>query len=99
MLLIVLVITIALFFINLISEKKNLSQTLGGSFYLKDHTGGFLNSKKLNKKKLIYFGYTFCPDICPMDMLRISQLYDKNPGLEKKLVPIFITVDPLRDDQ
>ena len=34
-----------------------------------------------------------------MDMLRISQLYDKNPGLEKKLVPIFITVDPLRDDQ
>ncbi len=99
MLLIVLVITIALFFINLISEKKNLSQTLGGSFYLKDHTGGFLNSKKLNKKKLIYFGYTFCPDICPMDMLRISQLYDKNPSLEKKLVPIFITVDPLRDDQ
>ena len=34
-----------------------------------------------------------------MDMLRISQLYDKNPSLEKKLVPIFITVDPLRDDQ
>ena len=55
MLLIVLVITIALFFINLISEKKNLSQTLGGSFYLKDHTGGFLNSKKLNKKKVNLF--------------------------------------------
>ena len=99
MILLILVIGFAIFFLNLISEKKNITQKLGGSFYLEDHTGIFFDSKKINKKKLIYFGYTFCPDICPMDMLRISKLYDENPNLKSHLVPIFITVDPKRDDQ
>ena len=66
---------------------------------LKDHKGDLFDSKKVDKKKLIYFGYTFCPDICPMDILKISQIYDKNPNLKKNLLPIFITVDPLRDNQ
>ena len=98
MLLIILVICIGLFFINLISEKNDLNQKFGGSFLLSDHNGISFNSKNVNKKKLIYFGYTFCPDICPMDMLRISKLYDQNPNLKNFLLPIFITVDPSRDN-
>ena len=95
----ILVILLGIFLINLISERKNTAQDLGGSFLLKDHQGLIFNSKKINKKKLIYFGYTFCPDICPMDMLKISQVFDQNPKLKKKLLPIFITVDPSRDNQ
>ena len=56
-------------------------------------------TQKKYKKKLIYFGYTYCPDICPMDMLKISQVYDDNIALRNKLLPIFITVDPDRDNQ
>ena len=99
MILIVTVILIGLLLINYISKKNNLNQSIGGSFLLTDHEGISFNSKKINLKKLIYFGYTFCPDICPMDMLKISQIFDQNPNLKKKILPIFITVDPSRDNQ
>ena len=99
MVLIILVIFISTFVINLFSSKKNVIQTVGGSFLLKNHEGVYFNSKNIKKKKLIYFGYTYCPDICPMDVLKISQVYDLNKDLKNELLPIFITVDPQRDDQ
>ena len=55
------------------------------------------DSKTSNKNKLIYFGYTYCPDVCPFDILKLSRFIDKNPHLKKKLDFIFITVDPDRD--
>ena len=84
--------------INLFSSKKDIVQNVGGSFYLKIIRGYLLIHKRL-KKKLIYFGYTYCPDICPMDILKISQVYDQNNNLRNEILPIFITVDPERDDQ
>ena len=49
----------------------------------------------------MYFGYTFCPDVCPTDMQAIAaglKLLDKSaPAKAKKIVPLFITVDPERD--
>ena len=99
MVLIILVIFISTFVINLFSSKKSVIQTVGGSFLLKNHEGVYFNSKNIKKKKLIYFGYTYCPDICPMDVLKISQVYDLNKDLKNELLPIFITVDPQRDDQ
>ena len=99
MVLIILVISISIFVINLFSSKKSVIQTVGGSFLLKNHEGVYFNSKNIKKKKLIYFGYTYCPDICPMDVLKISQVYDLNKDLRNELLPIFITVDPQRDDQ
>ena len=89
MILIVTVILIGLLLINYISKKNNLNQSIGGSFLLTDHQGNSFNSKKINLKKLIYFGYTFCPDICPMDMLKISQIFDQNPNLKKKNITHF----------
>jgi protein SCO1/2 len=46
---------------------------------------------------LVYFGYTFCPDVCPTDLQTISAAMDRLGPLAQRLVPVFITVDPERD--
>jgi protein SCO1/2 len=54
----------------------------------------------LNKKwdyLFVYFGYTFCPDVCPTTLNEISQLYKKNENLIHKVPFVFITLDPQRD--
>ena len=47
----------------------------------------------------MYFGYTFCPDICPFDILRLSNLLDRKPEITEKVDSLFITIDPERDSQ
>ena len=53
------------------------------------------------RKALVFFGYTYCPDACPMDMTVLSQglqkYAEKNPALAAKIQAIFITIDPERD--
>ena len=53
------------------------------------------------KYRLVYFGYTYCPDVCPVDMQHLLNGYQQfakaHPDLGAKLQPIFITVDPARD--
>ena len=98
MLMLTLVIGISFWFLNFVQENKKLNSIpLGGSFILTDQDGSIYNSSVIKKKKLIYFGYTFCPDVCPFDILKISKLFDNNPDLIDKIQPIFITVDPQRD--
>ena len=48
---------------------------------------------------LVYFGYTYCPDICPMALDNLSDLLKKLGDDAKKINVIFITVDPARDTQ
>ena len=90
-------IFIVILFINFLYDKKAPSITLGGSFILTDQDGKRFDSRKVNFKKLIYFGYTYCPDICPFDLLKISKIFENNPNLKNEIKPIFITVDPERD--
>ncbi len=49
----------------------------------------------------MYFGYTFCPDVCPTDVQKIAQgmaaFAHDDPARAAKVVPIFVTVDPARD--
>ncbi len=98
MLMLTLVIGISFWFLNFVQKNKKLNSfPLGGSFILTDQDGSIYNSSAIKKKKLIYFGYTFCPDVCPFDILKISKLFDNNPDLIDKIQPIFITVDPQRD--
>lgn len=97
MTLLVLVIIFAIFALNFFSKKQNATSNIGESFSLIDQNGNMFFSKNTKKKKLIYFGYTYCPDICPMDVLKISKLFDDNPNLYKELLPIFISIDPERD--
>jgi protein SCO1/2 len=46
---------------------------------------------------LVYFGYTYCPDVCPTVLIRIGNALDELGSLADRIQPIFITVDPDRD--
>lgn len=75
---------------------------IGGPFTLVNTSGQAVTDKEvLTKPSLVYFGYTFCPDACPMDVGVMMQGYLKfardNPQLAQDIQPIFITVDPARD--
>jgi protein SCO1/2 len=77
--------------------------SLGGAFALIDQDGKpVTDSDFKGRYRLMYFGYTFCPDVCPTDAAVLSrglQTYEKaRPGRAAKVQPIFITVDPGRDD-
>ena len=97
MTILVFFLLVVIFFINFLYDKKSPSASLGGSFILTDQHGKVFDSKKVNLKKLLYFGYTYCPDICPFDLLRISKIFENNPNLKNEIKPVFITVDPERD--
>jgi protein SCO1/2 len=75
---------------------------IGGPFALTDQAGKTVrDSDFAGKWRIVYFGYTFCPDICPTDMLKLGQamkLLEKSDSrVAAKIVPIFISVDPERD--
>ncbi len=75
---------------------------IGGSFTLTDQDGRKVSDSAFaGKYRLIYFGYTFCPDICPTDVQTLmkgyKQLEKDNPDLAARIQPIFITIDPARD--
>ena len=75
---------------------------IGGGFTLTDEDGKPFSSDALKGKyRILYFGYTFCPDACPTDMAvlgkAMGQLDAKNPALSAKIQPLFVTVDPARD--
>ena len=97
MTILVFFLLVVIFFINFLYDKKSPSASLGGSFILTDQNGKVFDSKKVNLKKLLYFGYTYCPDICPLDLLKISKIFENNPTLKNEIKPIFISVDPERD--
>ncbi len=95
---IIIVLVISIFLIDLIkSRQNNKNFNIGGNFTLTNQDGLVYDSKQIKKKKLIYFGYTFCPDICPFDVLKLSNFLDSNPNLKDDVEFIFITVDPERD--
>ena len=94
----VLVILFGIFLIkNFPSTNNKQFPSLGGSFQLTDQNGRPFYSRNLDKKKIIYFGYTYCPDVCPFDILKLSKYIDQNPSVKNELEFIFITVDPERD--
>lgn len=71
---------------------------IGGPFTLVDENGATVTDKDvITKPTLVYFGYTFCPDVCPLDNARNADAIDI---LEKNgfdVTPVFISVDPERD--
>jgi len=71
---------------------------VGGPFSLIDHNGKRVTDKDFRGRyMLVYFGYTFCPDVCPQGLQVISAALDKIGPKAKRVAPIFITVDPERD--
>ena len=75
---------------------------IGGPFALIDEDGRPVTDRSFaGKYRVMYFGYTFCPDVCPVDVQTIAQglaeLEKRDPALAARVVPIFVTVDPARD--
>lgn len=76
--------------------------TMGGPFRLTDQNGRRVSDSDFaGKYRLVYFGFTFCPDVCPTDMQMISaglrQFEARDPARAARVQPIFISVDPGRD--
>lgn len=76
--------------------------SIGGPFTLTDQDGKKRSDNEFKGKfRIVYFGYTMCPDICTPDMQQLmaglTQFEKAHPHLADKVQPIFITVDPVRD--
>ena len=74
---------------------------IGGPFELIDQNGDTVTQETYaGRLMLMYFGYTYCPDICPTGLALMSAAYDElTPEQRERVVPIFVTVDPERDTQ
>jgi protein SCO1/2 len=77
--------------------------TIGGPFTLVNTQGETVRAADFRGQyMLVYFGYTYCPDVCPtslVDMSRgLNRLAETAPGKARQVTPVFITVDPARDD-
>lgn len=71
---------------------------VGGPFELVDQNGKTVTQADFaGKLMLVYFGFTFCPDICPTELLIMGQAVDLLGDKAGEVVPVFITVDPKRD--
>lgn len=71
---------------------------IGGPFVLTDQDGREVTQDTYDGKlRLIYFGFTFCPDVCPTELSLISQTMDALGPAAAEVQPILITVDPERD--
>ncbi len=76
--------------------------SIGGDFTLTNSKGETVRwGDFAGKYRIVYFGYAYCPDICPTDMQRVAQglkvLKAQDPAKAAKITPIFISVDPERD--
>ena len=71
---------------------------VGGPFQLTDHHGRTVGDADLRgRPALIFFGYTQCPDVCPMTLLRLTEALELLGHEGDAIQPVFITIDPLRD--
>ena len=75
---------------------------IGGDFTLVDKTGKTVRFHDFaGKYRVVYFGYTFCPDACPLDVQRLMQGYAKfakaEPAVAARVQPLFVSIDPARD--
>ena len=111
LIIIVFIFLLSIIFVKYFDENKNLEfaacgvntsfksfKSFNDDFNL-IHEDGFLTSRAqlIDQPSLIYFGYTYCPDICPFDLMRNSQVVELLKNENIKIKPIFITLDPKRD--
>lgn len=79
-------------------ERGGGGALIGGPFTLVDQHGRTRgNADFRGEFTLIYFGYTYCPDVCPTALHQMTLALDELGGKAKAIRPIFITVDPERD--
>ena len=84
------------------SESPMAGADIGGDFTLLNENGETITQAAYDGQyKLIYFGFTFCPAICPTELQKITsalkKMEDSHPELAAKIQPLFISIDPERD--
>lgn len=88
-----------------VAENSGTAQTashgkpqVGGAFELVAHTGQTVtNADFSGKYMLMFFGFTFCPDVCPTELQVMTSALEELGPLADKIQPIFVTIDPERD--
>lgn len=92
------------FFIDTVANPKaqnaSTGETLniGGPFALTDQNGAARTDRDFRGKYLlVFFGYTYCPDVCPTTLAVMKSALDMLGSQAERIVPLFITVDPKRD--
>jgi protein SCO1/2 len=71
---------------------------IGGPFTLVSETGETMTSEQvIDRPSLLYFGYTFCPDVCPLDTVRNAEAVELLAERGYDVRPVFVSVDPGRD--
>jgi protein SCO1/2 len=81
-------------------QGNSLSESvpIGGEFVLTDQNGNKFSSEQIKGHlSLIYFGFTYCPDICPTTLTKLSNVITTLEKYNIDILPIFITIDPDRD--
>ena len=79
-------------------RSSTVAGDLGGPFELVNGAGETVtDADVITEPTLIYFGYTFCPDVCPLDVDRNAHAVELLEEQGKIVTPVFITVDPARD--
>ena len=76
--------------------------SIGGDFTLIDKAGKPVRFHDFARQyRIVYFGYTFCPDACPLDVQKLMQGYAKfakaEPEVAARVQPLFVSIDPARD--
>ena len=76
--------------------------TIGGAFSLVDQDGRTVTDRDFaGRYRIMYFGYTFCPDVCPVDLQVIARglrLFEGSDAQRAaRITPIMVTIDPARD--
>lgn len=79
-------------------QVETSAAAVGGPFRLTDHTGKAVSDADFRGRyMLIYFGYTFCPDVCPTELSTMAAAMDKLGPDADRVQPLFVTIDPERD--
>lgn len=74
------------------------TKQIGGPFTLLDEAGTEVtDADVITEPSLLYFGYTFCPDVCPLDTSRNAEVTDILAQSGTSITPVFISIDPARD--
>ena len=83
-----------------VEETMAGGSSIGGPFQLLSHTGETVTEKSWpGQYLLLFFGFTHCPDVCPTELAKMTRILEGLPSATvDKIQPIFISVDPKRDD-
>jgi len=81
------------------SPREITGSTIGGAFELLDENGAVFTDQDLQRPyRLVYFGFTYCPAICPTELAKIVRAFKALPAAQQEQLDlVFITIDPERD--